>query len=342
MSAHHTDDRKIALQAAQWQETLKTASARERAAFVSWLVESRRHVRNFLLVTTLDQELKKIDPARQQDIDALLAQAKTVPCVLPHKEERNLLPSFRLKRYAALAASVALVAIGIVGAAGVLHRSSTYTTAIGEQRSIPLPDGTVIQLNTNSLIKVEFTDQSREVRLLEGEVLFTVRRDSARPFRVNAGNTIIQALGTQFNVYRSTAGTAISVTEGAVRLEPSGIRLSAGEQARVSADLTILKNAVPDVPRAVAWRDRRLVFRNDRLEDIAAEFNRYNSTQQIHVEGNAVRDRRITGIFAADDPQLLVLFLAKDADLSVEKTGNAIVIKPGSAESISRFPKAIR
>jgi len=194
----------------------------------------------------------------------------------------------------------------------------------------------------------------RSIRLLEGEALFNVEHDPARPFRVIAGPTVIEAIGTRFNVYRTDAGTTVSVVEGIVEISPTippalsaraappprsdaqpqvrpvsvvAERVVAGEQARVSLEGEIVKEAVPDRARVVAWRERRLVFRGDPLEDVVREFNRYNELQ-IRLEGDALRARRLTGVFDADDPMSLLQFLTRDGTLIVDETGgDEIVIR---------------
>jgi transmembrane sensor len=102
--------------------------------------------------------------------------------------------------------------------------------------------------------------------------------------------------------------------------------VSAGEQARVSPAGEVEKRAVPGLAQLVSWRERRLIFRGDSLEDVATEFNRYNSLQ-LKVEGETARNRHITGVFSADDPRSFVLFLERDADLVVTQHADDIVIR---------------
>ena len=77
---------------------------------------------------------------------------------------------------------------------------------------------------------------------------------------------------------------------------------------------------------AVAWRRRELVFERTPLNEVAAEFNRYNR-QQLRVSGGALSRKEISGIFSADYPQSLILFLRKDSNLEVEETGGAWVVR---------------
>ena len=93
-----------------------------------------------------------------------------------------------------------------------------YATAVGQQTTTVLPDGSQIILNTNSQIRVKYGDQYRQVHLLQGEALFTVAKNSSRPFRVYAGSGQIQAIGTAFSVYLKGPVVQVTVTEGRVAL----------------------------------------------------------------------------------------------------------------------------
>jgi transmembrane sensor len=176
---------------------------------------------------------------------------------------------------------------------------------------------------------VEFTAAARTVRLLEGEALFTVERDRKRPFRVEAGGVVFQAVGTQFNVYRRANITTISVVEGVVQIlpqAPAAARLAAGEQADVARDGQIDKHKVSDLDQVTAWRQRRLVFRGDSLANVASEFNRYNKLR-VEIESPDLRTKRLTGVFNADDPESLVLFLSGDPDLAIESSADIVHIR---------------
>jgi transmembrane sensor len=203
-----------------------------------------------------------------------------------------------------------------------------YVTATGDQQSIKLRDGSLVQLNTHSRIEATYSAGARQVRLLEGEALFIVAQDPARPFRVYTDSATIQAIGTQFNVYRRVNGTRVSVVEGIVQVSrpaAAPVRLEAGAEADIAAD-RVTRTAKPDVDRAVAWRARRLVFHSDRLEDVAREFNRYNR-DQIRLDGVGVADRRISGVFDADDTQPLIEFLNAQPGFSVTQAGRETVIR---------------
>ena len=93
-----------------------------------------------------------------------------------------------------------------------------YATAVGQQQPTTLADGSVVLLNTNSQIKVDYNNEYRNIRLLQGEAHFTVAKSAARPFRVYAGNGRVQAVGTAFSVYLKDNTVDVTVTEGKVSL----------------------------------------------------------------------------------------------------------------------------
>lgn len=341
MKTSRMDDKRTTLQAAEWLETLKSAAPAQRAAFVSWLLESRRHVRNFLLVSAFDKELRKIDPQRRHDVDALLAEASadvvalpeiTVPAADRGAARRGWSSWRRARRVGAVAAAIAIVACAALLMPSSNSKRSEFATTLGEQSTLKLPDGSLVHLNTRSRVTLLFSQTARDVRLDEGEALFIVAKDAARPFRVVTGDAVVQAIGTEFNVYRRAEGTRVSVVEGRVRVlgasregggagpQPDVVRvpLSAGEEADITRDGRVTKRPAPDTSTVVAWRQRRLVFRNDTLADVATEFNRYNA-MQLRIEGENARQRRFTGVLDADRPETLLRILEEEGDLRIEE-----------------------
>jgi transmembrane sensor len=133
-----------------------------------------------------------------------------------------------------------------------LSSNDFYATAVGQQRSMTLADGSVVLLNTNSQIKVAYNDEYRTIRLLQGEAHFTVEKNAEHPFRVYAGNGRVQAVGTAFSVYLKDNTVDVTVTEGTVELAfvdrvstsrslqqetPAGNNQSSGSNAMVDGGL---------------------------------------------------------------------------------------------------------
>lgn len=331
MGVDAVDQFKLAEEAALWVMKLgEQPDAQSRREFFDWVRQSPKHMEEFMLARAVSTQFNGMDPQRQIQIDpealASLREESVValdraPAAVRRAGNKGM------RWLSGLAAALTIVVAGwwTLGAPLPAH---TYATGTGDQQSLKLPDGSLMQLNAHSRVEVRFLRHEREIRLLAGEALFTVESDRARPFRVKAGTATIEALGTQFNVYRRDENTQVSVVEGAVRIvQPLSppVRLDAGAEANITSK-TIRPALKPDIPKAVAWRSRRLVFHGDRLEDVAREFNRYNRNP-ITLEGPQIADRQISGVFDADDPRPLIDFLATQPGFAVTATGNATVIR---------------
>jgi transmembrane sensor len=340
-----------AQQASSWVEAMRHPNPGDEARFVCWLKESPRNVRDFLLMLSVDHALDELDAERLHDIDSLLATVNVAP--LSMRGTAGVVASgLRRWRLAALAASVLAAAVGAWVSLHGRMGWQEFETATGEQRTFELEDGSVVYLNTHSRVAIRLADRARDVRLLRGEALFQVHHDTSRPFRVSTDDAVVQAVGTQFDVYRRDDGTVVAVIEGRVNVTteasaPSlamtsgqatgGARalpsralvsrsLSASEEARVSHAGSVSIREVKNVTDSVAWRERRLIFRDRTLEEIVSEFNRYR-TAPIRLEGSGVTQRVYTGVFDADDADSLVQVLTRDPALAVDRSGDGIVIR---------------
>ncbi|HEX7012095.1 MAG TPA: FecR domain-containing protein [Steroidobacteraceae bacterium] len=336
----------VAEQAAEWLQRLEQGGTpRDRAEFVQWLKESRGHVREVLLAAATDRVLGHLDPKQQKDLD-LLVSAASAACV---PIERNLEqgskrePSGRrvLRRLTwAAAAGFVVAALGIALFAGIRLNGHTYRTAVGEQRAIELPDGSVISLNTRSSVRVRFSSEARDVYLEDGQALFAVAHEPQRPFRVHAGPTLVRAIGTKFDVRRRRQRTDVAVLEGVVQVEtaplgvqsdstiPRGLesaRLTAGQAVSITID-GVTPPAPIQIAEINAWQQRRLIFRNDTLGEIVEEFNRYNRSPQIRLDDEHLATWRYSGVFDADDPESLIEYLVSEG-LDVQSAKGTFVIR---------------
>jgi len=225
--------------------------------------------------------------------------------------------------------------------------SPTYATDTGEQRSVRLRDGSQLTLNSRSRIRVRFSERERDVELLEGQALFQVAKDSARPFVVRSDSTRVRAVGTLFDVYRKATGTTVTVVEGRVAVLPvldvpgpaldrarvpdiaeSGdshaVLVSAGEQVTVTPS-AVTPPTHTNVGVATAWTQRELVFDLTPLPDVAQEFNRYN-VRQLIVSDAKLKDFHVTGVLSSTDPASFLRFLRAQPGISVEETDREIRI----------------
>jgi transmembrane sensor len=150
----------------------------------------------------------------------------SAPTGAPSGCARSNTPRGSLRRRLRLAIAASVAVLAIFGALAMLEFSApTYATALGEQRSIQFADGSTVELNSRSKIRVKYSKQERDVELLEGQALFHVAPDMSRPFILSAGATRVRTVGTQFDVYKKSNVTVVTVVEGrvAVYSTPHGV-----------------------------------------------------------------------------------------------------------------------
>lgn len=335
------------------EEPYTTLEARN-AAFMGWVASSAQHLRMFLNVVDAHRRMNTIDPDRLIDLERMLdSQAEVIrlhgKTLTPSPLARTAPSIWRLtfsggRGRVLVAASVTAVALAAVLYWSALG-SNVYTTAVGEQRQAKLEDGSFVYLNTDSKVEIHFNKTERNIRLINGEALFVVQKDSTRPFVVDAGTAKVLAVGTQFNVRRSRAGADVAVIEGVVQVSgtaapspalpggkgeamfPASRQLKAGEDAHVMKGQVVPGKSNPAVtPDPLAWRERQLVFEEAKLSDVAEEFNRYNTTK-IRVVGDFAQNILLTAVFDADRPQGLMLYATKSEALTVEPDGKNWIIR---------------
>ena len=368
----------ITAEAADWFVRLNEgkASAATREAFTQWTLRSPQHIEEFLAITRTWGDVSR---ANADDLgkESLIRAAREEPDAVnviqlasgarqdvhaappPYAEARASARPRASYAWRAAAAAMVLVVVGLVwmGAALVLGPPS-FRTAVGEQRTITLEDGSTVYLNTNSEVAVAFAENERRIILERGEARFDVAKNPTRPFVVSTSRATVRALGTVFNVQVAPASTAVAVLEGRVEVVsrdapteasgPSGnaesgsndgetashspvhhpvrIQLAAGEQAAVTPEGEILANAGPPLERIRAWTERRLIFREERLSDVVAEFNRYHK-QQLRIADPSLADHRISGTFAIQDVASLLQFLERYEHVEIEETRDGRMLR---------------
>ena len=192
-----------------------------------------------------------------------------------------------------------------------------YKTGLGEQRVVDLPDHSHIALDARTRLRVKFSADARIVELLEGQAQFSVAKDPARPFKVEAGSKTIVAVGTVFDVEYVDSQVHVAMVEGKVAVlsqdqsgsvgssnpsTPSPIELSAGEALSVRADGAATVLPMADIEAATAWRQGKVIFRDQTLAEAVRRLNRY-SHQQVVVDDATLSQMKVSGVFEAGDAQ---------------------------------------
>jgi transmembrane sensor len=297
-------------EAAQWTWRMDsdTVSSADQQAFDAWLRQDARHRRAFEDFAKVWSSLDDLEGSKHED-EMVRAEA----ALAAHARPRWWM--------AAAAAVLAAVAVGIVWV-GQGNERQTLATAVGQQRNVALADGSVVTLNTNSIVETELTRHVRHIYLRKGEAHFQVAHDRSRPFLVHAGDAVVRAVGTEFEVrLLPDQHVDIVVNEGRVEVQttPAGAApdlaaaasrptrtlrsLRAGEQlSTASADYSVEQVSAAQLSSEMAWREGAIIFDGRPLAEAIAEIERYTDAR-IVVSTPEIAALKVGGRFRTDDVQ---------------------------------------
>jgi transmembrane sensor len=243
--------------------------------------------------------------------------------------------------------SVPLMLLLVVGgwvASHLVSRPQIFRTGVGEFQRVALADQSVVELDTDTELRVELTARVRKVELIKGEASFEVAHDSSRPFVVTAGRTAVRAVGTRFDVRRSQDSVDITVDEGRVILgvpellehatvdTSATVALSAGQSASsTDRGLKLETLSVDGLAQRLAWQDRTLIFSGETLAAVVAQFNRYNRRQLI-IEDASLRGLRMGGYFRPTNLDDFVGVLQSDFGVKVVPDGGRLLLTRSDAK----------
>jgi transmembrane sensor len=333
----------IAEQASEWfmENRSGPLAQKESVRFMAWLRASPMHVEEYLRIAALAPDLEAAAKTNKTPRETLVVRARREPEGIVSFDRAGLgqPPALTRRRRSpvwslAAAAALAVVAVTTVwsmrdGERFGLPRS--YSTVRGEQRVQRLPDGSVLHLNTDSAVTVRYSRTERLVSLDRGQALFEVAHQDGRRLRVQTDRAGIVAVGTQFDVYRKSGATTVTVVEGSVEVysgvapppagaEPS-VRLNPDDQLDVGDRIGALRHV--DARAAVAWLQRKIAFEDEPLGQVAAEFNRYGPVT-VEIDDEALRALPISGIVDAYDTDSFAAYLATLNGVIVQKTPTRI------------------
>jgi transmembrane sensor len=237
-----------------------------------------------------------------------------------------------------LAATMAVTFVGIRLSGYLTTTVTPVTYASSEQmrRDVALPDGSAVQLDVDSEIRVTYSESRRDILLVNGRALFAVAKDAARPFVVSAGEAHTTALGTHFQVQREGQQVQVTLTEGAVAVASDAGRretLSPGEQISLTTDGQVQEKRAIDAQAVTSWSRGRLVFRDTPLGEALQEVNRYG-TRKVRLGDPELADLSVDGNFIAGETDLIVSAFAAALPLRVAagSTGEIILFRRYKAD----------
>ena len=294
-------------------------------AFYTWLMELETRSPQF--IPDRDKAVRYLLERIEQDFNEELGSNGT-------GEDLEKVAYWSLRKFWLIAASVVLVA-----SCGWWFRDmikyKTYETAYGQTSDVYLPDGSHVNLNSNSSLMIPrfgFAGKVREV-FLKGEAEFSVRHtvDNQR-FVVKTSDTFqVEVLGTEFSVFSRARGTKVALKSGSVRIdyeqgdENKEMIMEPGDLATVDNAGAIQLEKKQNTENITAWKERRYVFNATSLREICAMIEE-NFGQKVILASEAIAERTITGNFKTKNAEDLLKTISEVLNLTISASGDSTLI----------------
>ena len=334
-------------------------SSTQKRDFERWCRADPRHAATVARLEAACALLEKM-PLVRAELQPVLAFPTPARAAQRASAPKKIVSGLRLA--IGLAAAVALAFF--VGRQLPFRPPSTaqiFATSAGGYEHVVLADGSVVELNADTQVRVTLVPRERRIELTAGEAHFTVAHDHTRPFIVSAGGVAVRAVGTAFNVRLAPTAVEVLVTEGKVSVSDVGPALvavpsldelttqtgspasasptflSANERTVISrhslANATaapppepiVEKIATATVREALSWQERKLVFSETPLSEVVTQFNRRNRVQLVLADA-ALAERPVGGTFAADNVEGVVRLLEGSGTITVERRDELTVV----------------
>lgn len=300
----------VVMEALEWFVRMRDhkANAIDRRAFDVWLAADETHVAAWQRAETL---WKRFDIA-QPEFD----------------RARH---SHVLSRRNILLGSIVAAAGGGLFMLGSADLVADFATGVGERKTFALADGSTVELGSDSVLSVRFTDGARELVLHRGQGFFDVTADSRRPFIVRVTDGTVKALGTRFDVKYVGDVVTAAVSKHAVLVQAGSspeLRIDDGWQVSYSRD-GLTKPTPANLEAIEAWRRDRLVFQDAPLRRVLAELERYRRGRIVLMDKHA-GDIPVTAIFDTKQPDSALRTIADTLPIRVFFATNYLVFVSGA------------
>jgi transmembrane sensor len=265
-------------------------------------------------------------PAGEQD--ALSPYAEALRAHFPSREallQEAIQQTQRRRRLKQALATSACCLLAAVVWYDPVWSTQRMQTAIGQSASFQLQDGSTVSLNTNTLLIAEQHLRSRQLRLAQGEALFSVKH-AWQPFTVAANQVVVRDIGTVFNLRNTAQGATVTVIEGSVDV------ITAQAQRRLTQHLSvtttgasIAETIAANAETVTAWQQGRLIFDGQPLSEVVAELQRYHAGPIIVADARAAQ-YRLSGEYDIHGIDALLAALPEILPVRVEKRAEATIV----------------
>lgn len=293
-----------------------------------WNAELQKQLNDWLSVSEFHR-------AAYWRLEAAWTEAARLAAIRPSKPDRAQSRQALIRRAFRAIAAVTVVAVtGIGGYRLYSHPHVTvYATPVGGHRTLTFPDGTIIELSTNTEIGIGNDLTRREAWLTKGEAFFQIAHNPDRPFVVTVGDHKVTDLGTKFLINRNGKRIEVALLEGRARVETinangplRSTELTPGEVAVATADaMSVTRRPVAKLSVELSWRKGLLIFDGTTLADAVSEFNKYN-VEQIVIRDPSILKLRVNGTFPVHARQEFADVAHAVFGLRVKTQGNDTLI----------------
>ncbi len=278
----------------------------EQQAFDAWLSEDVEH---------------RIAYAGAERAWVVAQAVRADPRVQARRQALGKATSRRFVLGRALAAGLAAAVVLSGGALTVQHLTGprplvtqAFRTDVGQRSTVTLPDGSVVTLNTDTVVRTRADGERRLVYLEKGQAYFRVAKDRRHPFVVSAAGRTVTALGTAFDVRVDAGALKVVLVEGKVRVEsPPLVQPAGGEAAKdiqatemvagsqlVAPDDAEWRLSRANTVRETSWIHGQIIFDDEPLGDVVAELNRYTEQKMVLTDADLAA-KSISGAFKPGD-----------------------------------------
>lgn len=302
--------------ATQWLIALDSGRA-DRDEFEAWRRADPRHAAAFAQILATWESTASLRASTLRPDDPAMDAASVEAA--PRVTRRRLLAG----------GGFALLAAGGLTGTLLWRRPDSIATAVGERRTLRLPDGSTAELNTDTLLSWDF-DRRRSVWLQRGEVALSVAGRSASPFLLHAGDLRASLDAGRYNSRLYADGPELIAFNGGaeirrgnaapLRLAPMHALSDRGEGVRSAAV------SQSDADATAAWRRGEIVFNGMSLDSAVSEFNRYLDHKLV-IGDPGIAQIRLGGRFFVDDPDSFLRSLREGFDIQASPEADTIVLR---------------
>ena len=295
----------------------------EAVAFDTWLCA---HPGNAAAYDSVLPVMLELDAAAADILRAI----KAAPARRPDRHPGGWLVAGGFAAAAAIA--LAVLPIGALAPAA----TQSFATAKGERRTVSLADGSSIELNGGSQLSVTFNRHQRRVVMPQGEAVFDVAADKARPFTISAGDRTVRVVGTRFDVRHRGDELSVTVERGVVEVRPGEgaagrtWRLHPGQRLDTAQGAPAVQLSVVDPLQVESWRTGRLIYRDQPLGDVVADLNQ-QFVQPIALEDPAMAQTRVSGVLVLDSQAAVIRRLTLLAPLKALPSARGVLLRSDPA-----------